>query len=467
MAGASGTAAQSTTTVGRSQGARRRRIGILAGGGSLPHEIADSLTARGTPVTIVALAGEADTDFAPHDVTTVGWGQVGRMLATFKRAECTELVIVGSVTRPDLTRLVPDFGLIQALPSVLRIILSGGDDAVLRGVLRFFEGHGITVVGPRDVAPELIVGAGPLEPRGALAKIADAESLTSATDKAFAMLAALSEFDIGQAAVVGGDGTIEAIEGVEGTDRMIARVRDMRRTSGRLKARGHGALVKTPKRGQDFRVDLPVIGPNTVVSAAEANLAAIRVSAGNVLALDRAELLAVARAHDIAIEGVVSAHGATDSDTEGASAARGRSSDAWTARHIGGAKAARKHFGDVCQGAAVLDRLTPFETGAGLVVARRHVIAVESGEGVAAMFARAATHRQWGAQRIRLRRGVGVVRDADSVTPAVLKAVADSGLLALAIIAPAEVDAPVGRDIVQAAALHRLALLAVSKAADA
>ncbi len=73
-------------------------------------------------------------------------------------------------------------------------------------------------------------------------------------------------------------GRVLAIEAAEGTDAMLARVAEMRQ-SGRLRYKGPaGVLVKTPKRGQDLRLDMPAIGPDTVAGAARAELA--RAGAG-------------------------------------------------------------------------------------------------------------------------------------------------------------------------------------------
>jgi len=99
-----------------------RVVGILAGGGSLPLEVAEHVTARGDGVHIVAIGGEADADWAPFPATVVGWAQIGAMVRTFKAAGCTELVIVGSVRRPDLAALRPDMGFWRNLPAILRII---------------------------------------------------------------------------------------------------------------------------------------------------------------------------------------------------------------------------------------------------------------------------------------------------------------------------------------------------------
>ena len=63
-----------------------RRIGILAGGQSLPLEIAESLKQRGVSVHIVAIEGEADETLAGFDTTWVNWGQIGKIISSFKTA---------------------------------------------------------------------------------------------------------------------------------------------------------------------------------------------------------------------------------------------------------------------------------------------------------------------------------------------------------------------------------------------
>ena len=89
----------------------------------------------------------------------------------------------------------------------------------------------------------------------------------------------MGPFDIGQGAVVI-DGHIVALEDIEGTDGLLARVRRLREI-GRLRAApGNGVLVKAPKRGQDTRFDLPSLGPRTVEGVVAAGLAGVAVVAG-------------------------------------------------------------------------------------------------------------------------------------------------------------------------------------------
>jgi hypothetical protein len=62
-------------------------------------------------------------------------------------------------------------------------------------------------------------------------------------------------------------------------------------------------LVKAPKPGQELRVDMPAIGPETVRKAADAGLAGIAVSAGRVLIAERAATIAAADAQELFLIG--------------------------------------------------------------------------------------------------------------------------------------------------------------------
>ena len=133
--------------------ATSRKVGVLAGGGSLPVVVAESVAARGETVHIVAIRGEANQEIARFPHTWVDMGQIGRMVATLRGEGVTDLVIAGSVRRPDLWKVRPDAGFFRSLPQVLGL-LAGGDDSVLSRVVRFFETNGFTVRGAHEVAPD-------------------------------------------------------------------------------------------------------------------------------------------------------------------------------------------------------------------------------------------------------------------------------------------------------------------------
>lgn len=79
------------------------------------------------------------------------------------------------------------------------------------------------------------------------------------------------------------------MEAALGTDWMLASLKA--RTDG-----PGGLFFKAPKPGQDNRVDLPTIGPDTVAAIVEAGLHGIVIEAGGVMVLDLDRTIAEADA---------------------------------------------------------------------------------------------------------------------------------------------------------------------------
>jgi DUF1009 family protein len=270
-------------------------LAIICGGGSLPFAVADAVARGGRRVVLFAIKGWADPDRTaayPHH-----WAAFGRFgwFCRVARAEgCRDVVFIGSLVRPTLWQVRPDLKTLRQLPRVLRLF-RGGDDHLLSGIAAIFEEHGFRLIGAHEVAPEILMPEGPLGQRAPSRRDCDDIS------KGLAVLDATSPFDIGQAAVVA-DGRVIAIEAAEGTDHMLMRVAQLRQNGKVPAADGCGVLVKAAKRGQDRRLDLPSIGPQTIEHAKRAGLAGIAVTAGSTIvaepdriraAADRAQLFVV------------------------------------------------------------------------------------------------------------------------------------------------------------------------------
>ncbi len=257
-----------------------RKLGVLAGGGALPRQLVTAARRQGREVVVVAIEGMTDT------ATTAGIahiraapGAFGRIIDFLKRSGAEEVVLAGRATRPDWSRIALDWRALKMLPRMLSA--DRGDNAVLSFAVRELESEGFRVVGVDSVAPELMIESGVIGGVG-VARAARADIARGA-----AVLAALGPHDVGQAVVVQ-DGIVLGIEGAEGTDALIARC-------GGLQRRGRGAvLVKCAKSTQDRRVDLPAIGPATVVAMAAAGYAGAAVEAGAALILEREKTIEAA-----------------------------------------------------------------------------------------------------------------------------------------------------------------------------
>ena len=268
-------------------------LGIIAGGGTLPIALAAAAAAQGRAVHVLGIRGEADAKISRFPHTWLKWGEVGKLFATLEELGCRDLVIIGSVSRPDLANVRFDFGAIKNLPFLLGLGV-GGDDQVLSSVVRFLEGKGYRVYGAGEVAPELLAAEGTLGPK------APSPDDRADIEMGFRVVSALGRLDVGQAAVVV-KGRVLAVEAAEGTDAMLARCAELRK-GGRRRGLA-GVLVKAPKPGQEERVDLPTIGPDTVELAAQAGLAGIAVAAGRVLIADRDATIAAAGQHGLFLIG--------------------------------------------------------------------------------------------------------------------------------------------------------------------
>ena len=263
----------------------------------MPIHVAEAAVAQGRPVHIVALKGSASEAVKAFPHTWVNIGQIGRILSAFKQNGCKELVIIGSVRRPNFGELRVDWGTVVNLNGLLKLRTAGGDSSLLGRITTFFEAKGMHVSGAHEIAPDLLAARGPL---GRLKPNQQTDADIEIGRKA---VAALGPLDVGQAVVVA-RGHIIAVEAAEGTDAVVERCKDLKKWSlGRGSPRV-GVLVKCAKPGQDRRIDLPSIGPETVRRVAEARLTGIAVAAGDVLIAERKEVIRLANRLGIFIAGV-------------------------------------------------------------------------------------------------------------------------------------------------------------------
>lgn len=253
------------------------KTALIAGKGRLPATLAAALDAP----LVCALDG-----FTPEGIAVDQVFRIER-LVPFLRAltdqGIEQVCFAGAVTRPRLDPALFDPATAQIVPRLLAA-MQAGDDATLREVIALFEESGLEVVGADRIAPDLVPGPGVLAGAPSQADERDAA-------RAAAIVSALGAVDVGQGAVVA-QGLCLAVEALPGTDIMLDQVAQTKRLPDPTGARG--VFYKAPKPGQDRRIDLPTLGPETVVRVHRAGLAGIAFEAGGVILLDRAEMEAKA-----------------------------------------------------------------------------------------------------------------------------------------------------------------------------
>ncbi len=273
-----------------------QKLGLIAGGGSLPVEIAEHCQRSGRPLFVIRLKGFAGAGLEPFAGAEVGLAELGKCFKALKRAGCKAVCLAGQVNRPDFATLMPDLRGLAALPAAIAAARKG-DDALLRMLVAEFEKEGFAVEGAHEVMDDLGLPAGPLGRHSpALEHQAD-------IDHALQVARAIGRLDAGQAAVVC-RGLVLALEAAEGTDALLARVADLPEALRGRPGAPAGVLAKAPKPIQETRVDLPTIGPATVEAVARAGLAGIVGEAGRLLVLDRDAVIALADGLGLFIVGV-------------------------------------------------------------------------------------------------------------------------------------------------------------------
>ena len=263
------------------------KLGLIAGNGIFPLEVARAARRRAIPVIAVAHSGETDPELAAlvDEVTWIKVGELQRMIDAFKAAGVDEAAMAGGITRSQLpASFAPDARALAMLSRIGRF----SDDAVLRGVAAEIEAEGIPVIDPVPMLDGLLAG------RGLLAGPEPSPGQLQDLRLAFAVMRALGGFDIGQAAAVR-DGVVAAIEAIEGTNAAFRRAAALC---------GKGLVVaKAAKPAQDLRFDRPAIGPATMDLLGEIGAAMIGVEAATAMILERERTLERARALNICVYG--------------------------------------------------------------------------------------------------------------------------------------------------------------------
>ncbi|MEW6429475.1 MAG: UDP-2,3-diacylglucosamine diphosphatase LpxI [Thermodesulfobacteriota bacterium] len=263
-------------------------IGIIAGGGQFPYLFAEAARREGRRVVIIAHEGETAPELVEvaDALYWVKLGQLGKILKYFKKEQVAETVFLGTITKTRIFRdVMPD---LKGLSLWNRIRVKQ-DDAILRAFADELEHQGIAVRESTLYLKELLF------PQGVLGRQRPSQDQVDDIRFGWKIAREIGRLDIGQSVVVR-NGTVLAVEAIEGTDAAIRR-------GGQL-GREKTVVVKLRKPGQDFRFDLPAIGITTIDSMREVKAAVLAVEAGHALLFDRENTIRHADRAGIAVVGI-------------------------------------------------------------------------------------------------------------------------------------------------------------------
>ena len=209
-------------------------------------------------------------------------GQLGKLIACFRAAGVTNAIMAGQIAPKNLFDLRPDWKTLLLLARLKR----RNAESIFAAIGGELQRAGIMLLPATSFLEDCLAPNGLIAGRKLTRREED--------DVAFGFEIAreVSRLDIGQTVIVK-NGTVLAVEGLDGTNETIKR-------GGALGGK-NATMVKVAKPNQDMRFDVPVVGVATVGVAIDAHLRVIAIEAGRTLLLEKQATIELATRSNISI----------------------------------------------------------------------------------------------------------------------------------------------------------------------
>ena len=252
-----------------------KRIGLLAGAGEVPAYFAQRATQIGIRIISVSFSDEIHARLEPlvERAYSIGIGKTGKIFKTFKDENITDLVMLGKVDKKIIFK--PSFFDLRAL-KFFKNLISQEDKTLLLGVIKEIEKEGFNILDQKELLGEVFPEKGVLtERRPSIKEMEDIKFGIPIAKK-------LADMEIGQTIVVRNK-TVISVEAIEGTDKALERGCEL--------SHGNCVAVKVSRTNQDYRYDVPGIGPQTLESLINGGASVLAVEAGRVMVVDQQKIV--------------------------------------------------------------------------------------------------------------------------------------------------------------------------------
>lgn len=263
-------------------------IGLIAGAGYLPLEFVNNAGDHGINQIIAVGFSNCTMHEVADNVSyfeEIGVGQLGKMIKIFKSKGVKKALMLGSLS-PKLTiaNIKFDFRMV-ALAAKTK---DRRADSVLGAIAAEMGKDGIVLQDTTKYLTHLLADEGVMTKHSPGKKEWE--------DIEFGKYLALTsgKMDIGQTVIVRKHAVV-AVEAMEGTDKCILRAGELT---------DKFTVVKMAKPDQDFRFDVPCIGPDTIKNLSQAKASVLAVEAGKTFMLHKELTIELADKHGISIVGI-------------------------------------------------------------------------------------------------------------------------------------------------------------------
>lgn len=275
-------------------------LGLIAGEGIFPVLVARGARSAGLRVICAALSGCASSDLKKEcDVFHwVGVVRLGQWIRYLRSHGCQNAIMVGRVKKSQMydrwryIRFLPDFRTVRLWMTRLRH--DKRPYAILGAIADELAQEGVNLIDSTTYCHDQLAD------EGVMTKRQPTDQQWRDIEFGWEICSALSRMDVGQAIAVYQRDVI-AVEALEGTNAMIQRAGQLCKVPG-------WTLIKVSNTQQDMRVDVPVIGCQTIENMREAGAGCIVLEAGKTLVLEKPKVLELADRYKIAIVGYNPAH---------------------------------------------------------------------------------------------------------------------------------------------------------------
>ncbi|MCS7262958.1 MAG: UDP-2,3-diacylglucosamine diphosphatase LpxI [Aquificaceae bacterium] len=259
------------------------KLCLLAGAGELPKVFLRKAKEKGVEVFVAGVKGVTDV---PAD-EYFPLGNLERLLKSLEKRSIDQIVMLGKF-EPSLL-----FSHLLTLDRLaLRILQKAKDrrpQTLVKTLMQELESVGYQFPDPRPFLEELLAPAGEISPFKPSPQAME-DGLWG-----FPLAKEIATLDIGQTLVVK-EKTVLSVEAMEGTQKAIERV-------GKLAGKGC-RVIKTARKSQDFRVDVPTVGPKTLEAIRKVGGDALFVEAGKVYILEKEKMKELSKKYCIALYGL-------------------------------------------------------------------------------------------------------------------------------------------------------------------
>jgi len=257
------------------------KVILVVGGGNLPKVVAKHFEEKKIQFFCLGfINNHFNNNLRKYDYKIINFGKIITELKRLYNKEYRYILMVGSLSRPSLLEIIPDFNAMKIFPIFAKKIIQGGDNHLLSFAISYLERIGFKVLSIKKLIPSLLLS------KGNQTKNTITEATIDDVYKAKKILDTNSKFDIGQSIIIQ-QGTIIGIEAIEGTDKLISRSKHYIKTN----IKSPAILVKLAKKKQELRVDLPTIGLQTIKNCLSNNISGIVFSANTTIFLDQMKIL--------------------------------------------------------------------------------------------------------------------------------------------------------------------------------